>query len=688
MWLSSHMPTSFIKPGDGGQGERSGSLVTTIRLGVAFIGIAAATVGWAQQYTISVYAGTQSYVAPPPGAFYSSLRAIAVDQAGRLYFGAGEPGPTPCYVFRLDLSGAFTCVAGADLADPSKHGAVVASLAVDGADNVYVFDNFAGRIRKVSPTGVITTAAGNGVYGYSGDGQPAVSAQIAAGQIAVDNSGNLYIAGGNRVRKVTADGIIRTVAGTGTSGYSGDGAAAVSALIDATCIAVDNSGNIYVAGGARIRKVTPDGIIHTVAGSGTYGDAGDGGPAADALLGFVTGLALDIAGNLYILDVGNGRIRKMSPDGMIGAVAGPAPFDDDRPVIGLYPSGLAIDGSGNLYIVNYRSQRIHKVAPGGANSTVVTGTYLGDGGPATSALLNIPISLALDGAGNLYIADYAHFRVRKVSTDGIIGTVAVGTGFPSNDLDLGDPVSVATDSSGALFILEGEYLDDDDSPHAPIWKISPDGVMSRLADTGSVCVGGVESVYYDIAGSLAMDSGGNLYALYGRCVQTISPDGTIIRVAGAGDPNGDSGDGGPALNASLAGTGFAIDQAGNLYVVERANQRVRKISTDGIITTVAGTGIWGFSGDGGPAVNAQLAYPEGVAVDGSGNLYIADTDNNRIRKVSTDGTISTVAGSGKSGVPGDGELLQPGQIAVDSTGRKIYFTQYEPYMVYLLQFTD
>jgi sugar lactone lactonase YvrE len=332
--------------------------------------------------------------------------------------------------------------------------------------------------------GTITTVAGGGFSGL-GDGGPATSAQLfRPSGVALDAAGNLFIADtyNNRIRKVSASGVITTVAGTGTSGYSGDGGPATSAkLYNPWGVAVDGAGNLFIADTLNhcIREVSVSGVITTVAGTGTYGYDGDGGAATSAQLWFPQGVAVDAAGNLFIADTYNNRIREVSASGVITTVAG-------------------------------------------------TGTsgYSGDGGPATSAQLAHPSGVAVDGAGNLFIVDTDNHRIRKVSTLGVITTVA---------------------GNGSL---------------------------------------------------------------------------------------GYSGDNGPATSANLYfPSGVAVDGAGNLFIADTYTNRIREVSVSGVITTVAGTGTEGYSGDGGAATSAQLWFPQGVAVDAAGNLFIADTYNNRIRKV-------------------------------------------------------
>jgi sugar lactone lactonase YvrE len=337
---------------------------------------------------------------------------------------------------------------------------------------------------------------------------------------------------------VTPVVIIQTVAGNGTSAFSGDnGAAATASLSDPFGVAVDAIGNLYIADTSnhRIRKVDTSGIIATVAGNGIEGHSGDGGPATSASLNTPIGVAVDTARNLYIADAFNNRIRKVNAAGVITTVAGngDAGFSGDHAAATnaslSAPFGVAVDKAGNLYIADTSNHRVRKVDTSGTITTVAgngTESFSGDGGAATRASLNFPTGVTMDRAGDLFITDQSNHRIRKVNAAGVITTVA-----------------------------------------------------------------------------------------------------------GNGDA-GFSGDHAAATNASLdLPIGTAVDSTGNLYIADTSNHRIRRVSTDGMVTTVAGNGIGGFSGDGSTASRATLNSPSGVAVDVAGNLYIADSSNNRIRKL-------------------------------------------------------
>ena len=388
----------------------------------------------------------------------------------------------------------------------------------------------------------------------------------------MDAAGNLYIADANnrRVRRVDRFGTITTVAGGGRGGDGGPATAA--SLGNLMNIAVDTADNLYIAEGwdHRVRKVDRFGTITTVAGTGARGFSGDGGPATVAQLSSPRGVAVDAAGNLYIADRGNGRVRRVDRFGTITTVAGTGEYG-----------------------------------------------YSGDGGPATAARLRSPMRLAVDAAGNLYIAADSSFRVFRVDRFGTLTTVA-GT-----------------------------------------------GVRGQSGEGGPATAAQLDFVY-----ALAADAAGNLYVAgpTDPRVRRVDSSGRIATVAGNGSGRF-GGDGGPATAARLSSpNGLAVDAAGNLYIAGEESRRVRRVDPFGTITTVAGTGRLGYSGDGGLATAAQLVSPQGLAVDTAGNLYIADS--NRVRKVDRFGTITTVAGTGEYGYSGDGgpATAAPAQIPQRPSG--------------------
>jgi uncharacterized protein YjiK len=563
------------------------------------------------------------------------------------------------------------------------------AVTVDAAGNVYFADEGFDAVFKLDPDGCLTVAAGNGFFGVSGDNGSATSAELAVPWgVAADGLGNLYIADyfGARVRKVDANGVITTVAGDGTNAYVGDGGPATKAWVNfPQGLAVDTAGNLYIADtmNYRVRKVTlATGIITTVAGDGNGGYTGDGGLATKAELYQPYAVAVDAAGNLYIADTGNEVIRKVDINGIITTVAGGGSQypGDGGPATSTYISavGVAADTAGNFYIADTDDNSIRKVDAKGIITTVAGGGTqgLGDGGAANGAELAGPYGVAVDAAGNLYIADTSDQRIRKVAANGIICTVAgnrawgdAGDGGPASGAQLYGPEGVATDASGGLYI--------GDIGNARVRKVAANGMIATAAGNGisgySGDGGPAAGAQLSAPDAVAVDAFGNVYICdSGNArVRKVDTSGNITTVAGNGSA-GYSGDGNPATSAQLnQPRGVAADSAGNLYIADSDNYCIRKVDSLGTITTFAGTGKYGYSGDGGLATSAQIGYPFGLALDAAGDLYIADADNHRIRKVDTSGKITTVAGGGNSGDgnPATSALLShPTGVAVDAAG--------------------
>jgi len=547
-------------------------------------------------------------------------------------------------------------------------------LAIDALGNIYISDKWNYCIRKVSKsTGIITTVAGNGTPGYSGDGDSATSAELSEPMgVAIDNSGNIYIADAYnyRIRKVSAvTGIITTVAGNGTSGYAGDGATATLAeLSEPNGVVVDGLGNIYIADtyNNRIRKIRiSDGIITTVIGNGIAGYLGDSAMATSAQIAQPGGVTVDTAGNIFIADTYNNRIRKVTVNtGIVITVAGNGSNNcggDEGAATSAElfdPNGLTIDGLGNIYIADTWNNRVRKINIVTGIITTMAGNgssvYAGDGGLATLAGLPQPSGIAVDTAGNIYIADSYNNRIRKVNAStGIITTVVgngsagySGDGAAAVSAELNNPSGVAVDAAGNIYIADANNyrIRKVNVSTGIITTVAGNGLRSNIGDGGLATLAELIDI-----GGVAVDAAGNIYVSSGTTIRKVSASTGIINTVAGNGNYGYSGDGGTAIDAVLTiPSGIAITALGNIYIADAGSNTIRKVcvNSSSIITTVAGIGSAGFSGDNSSATSAKLAEPLGVAIDASGNIYIADARNNRIRKVTFNFLSSDIDQSG------------------------------------------
>lgn len=497
------------------------------------------------------------------------------------------------------------------------------AVAVDGSGNLYVADQNNNVVRKVATNGIITTVAGNGTAGYSGDGGPATSASLSMANVsnmAVDASGNLYIPDyfNMRVRKVTPSGVITTVVGNGTKGFSGDGGPATSASLYApTAVATDGLGNLFVADSDnyRVRKITPAGIITTVAGNGNQGSAGNGGPATSAALTPVS-LAVDASGDLYVLDAASsvairGSLRKVTPAGIITTVFQWPSIPD---TFGGAPSSVAVDGpSGSLYVTDWAANLVQQITPAGVLTTVAGNGkqgFSGDGGPATSASLYSPVGVAVGATGNVFFSDGGNQRVRELLP-----------GQPTNSclysLDHQSQSFGASGGSGSVGLLT--------SVNGCAWLASSNASWITITSSGSGT--GNSIVTYSVAPNTMSASRTGALSIAGlvfsisqtgvQCSETINPSsvavsaegesGNIVRVtASAADctwtvqnnvswilissGNVETGNGNVTYTVGPNSAGFrttTINIAGQGFTVNQASSGPPAITAGGIVNSAS-----------------------------------------------------------------------------------------------------
>ncbi len=673
--------------------------------------VASLTLIWhLQMLTAHVFAGKMLEPVSALKAEISLVDGIAINKKGEIFISMRNHN----VISKIDSNGQLIPFAGSGESGFSGDGGpalsaklrVPANLAFDEEGNLFIADRENHRVRKVDSNGIITTFAGNGTAGYSGDGGPANKASLnLPSGLAFDSKGNLYISdrSNDRIRRVTKDGIITNYVGIGTDGWSGDAGPALKAQISKPFgIAFDKKDNLYIAdrGNNRIRKVSSNGIISTIAGDGGFFFMGDNGPAYRASIAHPTDVAVDDNGNIYVADRDNNRIRIVDSQGMIRTIAGTGQRDYNgdselaRETNLSLPFGVELEKDGKLLIIDRSHYRIRRVDPKNGQVETVAGNgkklFGGDGGPSSGARVNFPHGMAVDEHDNLIFSDKGHFRIRKITPEGIITTIGgdgvrgnIGENIPALEANLYGVASlVISPRKEIVFVSPSGFV-------SLIRRIDSNGIIHNILNTGEEsylhAIKAEKSQGISVSSKieaisqfsdLAYDSKGNLYIpdRINHQIRLLDPKGTISVFAGTGDSDF-FGDGGPAIKAAFRDpSAVAVDKDDNVYIADAANNRIRKVNTKGIISTIAGNGSHEDTGDGGPALSAGIRSMDDLVFSPSGELHIVESNPNRIRKISNEGIISSVAGVGYAGFFGDGGpavkamLKNPTAIAFDSKG--------------------
>ena len=554
-------------------------------------------------------------------------------------------------------------------------------MAVDTTGNVYVADSGNHTIRKMTQAGVVTTLAGSAGSSGNTDGTGSAARFSSPYGVAVDTTGNVYVAdsGNHTIRKVTPDGIVTTLAGSAGIFGSTNGTGSAARFRDPQGVALDSTGNIYVADtyNHTIRKVTSAGVVTTFAGTVGSGSSGEGD-----LLNPLS-IAIDITGNLYVSNRSLHSIRKVTPAGIITTFAGQLinGSSDGTGSAALFnnPYGMAADNLGNVYVADGGNHTIRKMTTAGVVTTLagVASTSGRSNGTGSAARFNFPYGVAVDSTGNVYVADRNNNTIRKVTRSGVVTTLAgssIGAFGSTNGTGSAarfwSPSDVAVDSTGNVYVS--------DTNNHTIRKVTPSGVVTTLAgtagSTGSTDGTGSAARFNSPLG-MAVDSAGNVYVAdtFNHTIRKVDPAGVVTTLAGFATSSGSTDGTGSAARFTQP-SGLALDSAGNVYVADRFNHTIRKVTPSGVVTTLAGTALSSGSTDGTGGA-ARFNRPYDVAVDSSNNVYVADRDNHTIRKVTSAGVVTTVGGTagviGYNTGYGSAGFYLPSGIAVSSEGRVI-----------------
>ncbi|PFH07680.1 NHL repeat-containing protein [Collimonas sp. PA-H2] len=587
----------------------------------------------------------------------------------------------------------------------TRYGNRPVGITSDARGNLYVTDVSSHTIRKISPAGKVTTLAGKAGEPGNIDGTWAKARFNYPSGIAIDAKGTLYVAdtANDLIRKISPSGVVTTLASlqrANGNGGKNTPPARVEMTFDANStggsystqdvraqspmgIAVDAKGQVYVAVtfNNTILKISPDGAVSTLAGQSRQTVGNMDGTGVNAWFNLPKGIAVDRAGMVYVADYGNDAIRKITPDGVVTTLVGrpmnevvQVPIDGAAAVARMrHPAGVTVDGAGNLYVADEGFEMVRKISSEGMVSSVAGNYQRGAvDGIGKDAQFDAPTGVALDPAGNVYIADSRNAAIRKISVAGVVTTAAgrmrrggVKDGVAAA-AQFDSPYDLTADKQGNLYVA--------DTGNSMIRKISPAGLVTTIAGTHKAVYTSDDGKATDYAGAtgIAIDGAGYLYLvdMDNNVVRKRSPAGKITLLAGVPGPSSGSVDGPGPMARFKQPFRVALDSSGNLYIAD--NQTIRKIDSSGMVTTFAGKveDLIGKSVDG-TARNARFRSVGGITMDAAGNFYV--TDQESIRKITPTGVVSTLAG--RAGHPGNADGVgpnasfnAPGSPVIDAAG--------------------
>jgi sugar lactone lactonase YvrE len=663
--------------------------------------VLAASSSLVAQQIISTFAGTD-WVFPDNGkqvkdAALSREAVLTTDPQGRIVFADRYNA----IVGRVESDGRVTIIAGNGVRGFSGDGGDAASASLDEpvaavydrSGNLYIVDNGNKRIRRVTPQGLITTIAGNGADDSTGDNGPATRASMNPWRMAVLADGSLLVTDRDnyRIRRIGTNGVITTFAGNGQPDFKTEGLRATETSMAPMAIAVHPNGSVIVsdAFGYRLYRIGTDNIVTVIAGNGKNDFTGDGGPAKSATISNIEGLIVDSAGSILLADTSNYRIRRIGVDGTISTIAGNGETqisgsggDPLKAGIGA-PLSLTQDREGRIYFSELFNASVWRFAPGYASIELFGGNgrfkFITEGSPAILAPLSEPWGVAAAPDGSLFIADSGSNKVLRVGPDGNVATFAGlgvygfgGDGGQARNARLRRPSTIALDGQGRLVIV--------DQDNDCVRRVETNGVITTIAGTRVNGFAGdngpATQARFNRPYGVAIDAAGNIYIsdIGNNRVRRIAPNGIITTVAGNGTA-GYAGDNGPGTSASLNFPGaLAFNAAGELLIADARNHRIRALSAAGIIRTFAGNGQAASAGDGRQATEASFRFPFGIANDSAGNVYVTQSGLGTIRLINASGLVSTFAGrdgvgfSGDGGVPTGALFNSPGGLTIDREG--------------------